>query len=136
MNTSRFSRSLLLLCALVLSSCASTFTAPNLPAGGEQAIAVLEPKVFERGAKFFITKIDGQARGLGWFNRFELAPGRRAITASVNAYGYRGADITKYFTAEAGKRYHFVVNDDPASMRWTFSIVELATGRPVDSPAP
>lgn len=118
---------------VLLSGCASTYKAPGLPGGGDGAIAVLEPEVFERTAKFFITKIDGQARGIGWFNRFELPPGRREITASVNSHGFKGADITRFFTAEAGKKYLFVVHDDPVAKQWYFTIVEQATGKRVDS---
>lgn len=118
---------------MLLSACASIYKAPGLPAGGDDAIAILEPEVFERGAKFFITKIDGQSRGIGWFNRFELPPGRREITASVNSYSLKGADLTRFFTAVAGKKYVFVVYDDPVAKKWNFSIVEQATGRRVDS---
>ena len=127
------SRSLLLVFAVLLSACASTYKAPGLPAGGDGAIAILEPEVFDRMAKFLVTKIDGQNRGIGWFERFELAPGRREITASVNSGVLMGANVTRFFTAEAGKRYVFVVRDDPVAKRWSFSIVEKVTGNRVDS---
>lgn len=121
---------------LLLSACASTYRAPDLPIGGDSAIAILEPAIFDRGAKFFITKIDGKFRGVGWFNRFELVPGRREITAGLNPHDFKGSEITRFFTAEAGKKYLFVVKDDPVAMRWSFSILESATGRRVDSVTP
>lgn len=116
---------------LTLTACASTFKSPDLPAGGPGATAVLEPKDFERGAPFLITAVDGQSRGIGWFSRFELTPGRRAITASVNSYSLRGESITRYFTAESGKTYLFVAQDRVT--HWNFSIVEKDSGIRVDS---
>ncbi len=116
-----------------MSGCASTYRSPDLAQGGTDAIAVLEPKDFQIGAKFFITNIDGQTRGIGWFNRFELKPGRRSVTAGVNSYNFKGSNITRYFTAQAGMTYQFVVEDDPKAMRWSFSIVEKNSGRRVDS---
>jgi hypothetical protein len=119
-----------------LGGCASTYKSPNLPQSGSSSIAVLEPKDFQIGAKFFITHIDGQSRGIGWFNRFELTPGRRSVTAAVNSYSFSGASITRYFTAEPGKTYQFVVYDDPRERRWSFSIVEKESGTRVDSTSP
>jgi hypothetical protein len=122
-------------CAL-MAACASTYKSPGLPAGGASAIAVLEPKDFQIGAPFYISTIDGQPRGVGWFNRFELIPGRRAITVHPNSALYKGEGITRHFTAEAGMQYLLVVDNDWASRRWGFSIVETESGKRVDSSTP
>lgn len=124
---------LVLALALTLSACASTYHSPDLPTGDNSKIAILEPKEFSPLATFFIDAIDGKSRGVGWFNRFELTPGRRSITAGANEYSLRSASITRYFTARAGIRYHFVVHVDHAAKRWGFSIVEVETGQRVDS---
>ena len=123
--------------SIFLIGCAATsvYKSPDLPQGGPASIAVLEHEHLG-GAKFFITHIDGQPRGAGWFSRFELTPGRRSVTASINSAHFKGASITRYFTAEAGKVYTFVVEDDPKAMRWGFSVVEKDSGTRVDSATP
>jgi hypothetical protein len=80
-------RRLVLVCvaSALLQACASTYRSPDLPTGGAAAIAVLEVEDFQLGAKFYISAVDGKPRGVGWFNRFELTPGRRAITVGVNS---------------------------------------------------
>ncbi|WP_139200871.1 hypothetical protein [Polaromonas sp. JS666] len=125
------------LSAFLLAGCAATsvYKSPDLPQGGPDAIAVLEHEHFG-GAKFFITDIDGQPRGFGWFSRFELTPGRRSVTAGINSSSFKGAGITRYFNAEPGKTYTFAVQDDPKAMRWSFSIVEKNSGTRVDSGTP
>lgn len=94
------------------------------------------PEESKVGSKFYITYIDGQSRGIGWFKRFELTPGRRSVTAAVNHGSFKGPSITRSFSAEPGKNYLFVVHDDPKAMRWNFSIVEKESGSRVDSAAP
>ena len=123
--------------AFLLVGCAATsvYKSPDLPQGGPGAIAVLEHEHFG-GAKFFITHIDGRSRGIGWFSRFELTPGRRSVTAGINSGSFSGAGITRYFDAEPGKTYTFAVQDDPKAMRWSFSIVEKNSGTRVDSGTP
>jgi hypothetical protein len=106
---------------------------PGLPTGGAAAIAVLEPKSDSFPPKFVLYKIDGVDRGIGNYRIVELTPGRRSVTFGVNLGSYRGNDITRYFTAEAGKKYWYVFDDDVRAMRWTFSIVEQDSGRRVDS---
>lgn len=77
-------RKIYIFCALLfLSTCALTYKAPDLPIGGDSAFAILEPAIFDRGVKFFINKIDGKFRGVGWFSRFELVYGLREITAGL-----------------------------------------------------
>jgi hypothetical protein len=137
MNMPSLPRTILIVLALCSAGCASTYSMPGLPTGGPSSIAVLEHQDKSKTAKFFITRIDSQPRGFGWIDRFELTPGRRAVTASINGGGgFAGANITRYFTAEAGMNYTFIVHDDPVAKRWSFSIVQTLSGLRVDSAAP
>lgn len=125
---------LVLALALALLGCTSTYRSPNLITGDESKIAVLEDKDYSPFGQFNILAIDGNSRGIGWFNRFELKPGRRSVTAGVTGLYLRSDNITRYFNARAGVRYHFVVDVNYAMQRWNFSIVEAETGERVDSP--
>ncbi len=120
--------------ALLLSSC-STYRMPNLPEGGYANIAVLEVKDKENH-KFFITEVDGRFRGIGLIERYELTPGIRSIKAEVNPTYWGGDSITRYFDAQAGKQYFFVINDDIQNKKWGFSIIEKTTGKKVDFDKP
>lgn len=106
---------------------------PELTKDKNAPMAFLEHQDKSLGAKFFITQIDGKSRGIGWIDKFELLPGKRAVTASIDSYGYNGEPMTRYFTAEAGKKYLLVVTDNLQTQTWTFSIIDRTTGRAVDS---
>ena len=136
MPSSSLLRALLAVTAIAIAGCASTYQMPGLPTGGGSSIAVLEHQDKSKSAKFFITQIDGQPRGFGWVDRFELTPGRRAVTGSINGGSFVGANITRYFTAEAGVSYTFIAIDDPVAKRWSFSIVQSSSGLRVDSATP
>lgn len=122
--------------AFLLVGCVSTYKMPGLPGGGLSEIAVLEHQDKSLNSKFFIIKIDGRVRGIGWVDRFELIPGRRAVTGEINRAYFRGNNIVRYFTAEAGKSYLFVARGDLKAKRWDFAIIDKVTGERVDSAAP
>ena len=123
-----------LLLVSALAGCAVTYRSPDLPAGGESQIAVVEPEKYEIGPDFYISRIDGKPKDVGMISRIELTPGRHSITASVNPYTLRGPDVTKYFNAKAGRKYLVVFHQDVAQRLWGFSIVEAATKTRVDEP--
>jgi hypothetical protein len=125
-------RSLLIALATFATGCTTTYRMPNLPADKSQ-VALLLQQDTSILAKFFITEIDGVSRGFGNVNRFELLPGRRAVTGHINAGAWTGDDIVRYFTAEAGKEYMFIAIDDTRRQQWTFQIIEMKTGNRVDS---
>ena len=120
------------LCCPVLVGCAVVYKSPDIPVGGESKIAVVEPEKLEIGPAFFISRIDGRPKDIGMISRIELTPGRHSITASVNPYSLRGSDITKYFTANAGKKYLVVFHQDAKQRMWGFSIIEADTRSRVD----
>jgi hypothetical protein len=120
------------LVAILLAGCA-TYKMPGLSADKNAPRAFLEHQDKSLTSKFFITEIDGKSRGIGFIDRFELQPGRRSITAAINGGIYSGDSITRYFTAEAGKHYVFVVTDDVKAQRWTFAIIDQETRFKVDS---
>ena len=133
MRLVQFTRTLALLAALGLAGCAINYKSPGLAQGADPStVAIVEPEKFEIGPAFFISKIDGDGKGLGMISRIELAPGRHSITSSVNSYSLRGADVTRYFTAKAGKKYFVVFHSDDKQRRWGFTIVEADSRARVD----
>lgn len=133
MTLRHLARALALFACLGLAGCAINYKSPGVAPGTDpSALAIVEPEKFEIGPAFFISKIDGEGKGLGMISRIELAPGRHSITASVNPYSLRGADVTKYFTAKAGKKYLVVFHSDDKQRLWGFTIVEADTRIRVD----
>lgn len=131
----QFTRVLTLFAALGLAGCAINYKSPGLAQGADPStVAIVEPEKFEIGPAFFISRIDGDGKGLGMISRIELAPGRHSITASVNSYSLRGADVTRYFTAKAGTKYLVVFHSDSKERRWGFTIVEADSRVRVDVP--
>ncbi len=128
-------RVLALSVCLALAGCAINYKSPGVSPGTDPStVAIVEPEKFEIGPAFFISRIDGEGKGVGMISRIELAPGRHSITASVNPYSLRGADVTRHFTAKAGKKYLVVFHSDDKQRRWGFTIVEADTRTRVDEP--
>src|SRR5262245_2734540 len=105
--------------AILLAGCHTTYRMKELSTDKTAPRAFLEHQDKSVMSKFFITKIDNTPRGLGFVDYFELVPGKRSVTAVVNGGMYNGEPITRYFNAEAGKHYLFVVTDDLKKQRWT-----------------
>lgn len=124
---------LVVLCS-ILAACGHAYRSPGLPPSGDKGIAILEPEKYQSGASFYVVAIDGKALGLGPFNRYELAPGRRSVTVQANPAVMVSGNLTRHFVAKADVRYKYIVAVDQKARQWSFSIVEADSGVRVDSP--
>ena len=134
---------LFLSAAFAFSGCATVYRMPEAKALPREQLAILEDNS-GTGSDVIVFTVDGRDRGAGFFKRFELAPGRRAIGLSGNVHGGMYADErTLYFTAEAGKVYELKTETirQPQSLlkpstwergRWRAWIIDKGTGKRVD----
>ena len=118
---------LLATCLLVLPGC-GTFR-------NEQAALVPESQralLVYRGpsAGVSVSHIDGQNRGIGWYNTFDLAPGLRTVTVFLNLPGTSSKQLTVEFKAEPANTYELLYSTSPGPAgtgTWRVWVVDLAT---------
>lgn len=105
-----------------ICGCAGTYRSPDVIEQEGFSVINVEPSLRQEP---YIVRIDGKQRGVGSFNRYEVPPGVRAITASISTR-WRANTITKCFLARAGESYVFVgevkTNLFDTKGEWTFWI--------------
>jgi len=119
---------------LILSGCASTYRQPGTDAQGT-GIAVIEDEPCEGNNCLILQEIDGKFRGIGWFKRYELMPGKRIIKFIFKAPGVssQGAVLVE-FNAEAGHTYGVRANASSTAMRWSPVVFDKNSGQVVSKP--
>src|SRR4051812_31188728 len=90
----------LVIAALGLVGCAGVYRTPGAEAAQLSALAVLEHEDDPAGVS--IVEVDGKRRGDGYFQKYELTPGRHAFKIGVNI-GIGVIPMTMSFKAVAGE---------------------------------
>jgi hypothetical protein len=129
-------RFFLVVTVLIVSACATVYRKPGTESLPSSALGSLEV-VHEGTWGVTIEEIDGQWRGMGKIQRYELPTGEHSIRAAVGNINYSGGGkIIRWFTVEAGKQYTIKTTLDPASMRWGLVVLDNSTGQRIDYDAP
>ena len=118
----------------LLCGCTSVYKSPELISSKTNEIVILEPRNYTKGDVFFISRIDGNPPGFGWFRRFELSPGVHSVTASPNAMRVSSKPITRSFLGVAGVKYEFVYLYEETEYKkgmWSFLIIDTRTGKDI-----
>lgn len=116
-----------------ICGCAGTYRSPDLVEGEEFSVVNVKSNWRQEP---YIVRVDGKSRGFGTFDRYEVPPGVRAITASMSSR-WQANLITKCFLARAGQSYLFVGEVDTNFLdtkgTWSFRINDK-TGMDVSAP--
>jgi hypothetical protein len=107
---------ILVLIFSLLSACAtSTYRSPGTEADALSGLAVLEYNGDLAGVN--IVEVDGKGRGIGFFRRYELAPGERSLKIELNV-GFTHADpVVLSFVAVAGETYELKYEVHPTDRK-------------------
>ena len=132
---SRRSFMALLLACAALAGCASgTYRAPEARNLGAASLAILE---MDKRNVVTVVAVNGQSRGWGLFDRYELAPGATRITVGLIEGGATRTSepLQLEFTAQSGSTYRLeglTVPGAGGGGRWGAWIVD-ASGKRVST---
>jgi hypothetical protein len=128
-------RCYLLVCSLALAGC-GTFRNEQAARVAESDRAVLVYNGPSAGIS--VSHIDGQNRGIGLYERFELAPGLRTVTVYLNLPGTRSKQLTVEFKAEPAGNYESRYSTSPGKFGigiWRAWVIDSATRATVSHPS-
>jgi hypothetical protein len=128
---------LLLLAAVLLSACTSTYRSSGAEGRPAASMAVLEnnnEKVTN------IIEVDGRHRGNVLFTRYELTPGEHTLKVALYAgIGGQGEVLTIGLRVAAGETYQLLYerhNLGPQRVSWRPYVVNKRTREPVQFAVP
>jgi hypothetical protein len=127
---------LLVLTSSLLSACApSVYRSPGAEAEDISRLAVLEYNG-PATSGVVIAEIDGKPRGMGFFRRYELAPGERTLKILLNLPSARSEPVVLTFPVLAGETYELKYETRRTDFKggtWRVWIENRRTGHPVAS---
>lgn len=125
-------RILSVIASLTLTACASTYQQTGVAALPKEEIATIEVDPCDGANCTIIQEVDNKFRGVGWFKKFELTPGKHSLKILYKAPGItsQGAVIIE-FEAKPGVIYGLRPNIDSSSMKWMPEVFEKATNQGV-----
>lgn len=131
-------RALVALGTLCLLAACGTFqndAASRVPAAQRAVLVYRGPS-----AGVSVSHVDGQNRGIGLYDRFDLAPGLRTVTVFLNLPGTRSRPVTIEFQAEPGREYELLYSTHSGGLMgmggtWRTWIVDAATRAEVSRPS-
>jgi hypothetical protein len=125
-------RVLSIIALLALSACASTYQQAGVASLSAKEISTIEVVPCDGANCTIIQEVDNKFRGVGWFKKFELTPGKHSLKILYKAPGLtsQGAVIIE-FEAKPGETYGLRPNTDASSMQWMPEVFEKATNKGV-----
>jgi hypothetical protein len=127
MQTSN-TRAVLLMLALALSGCATTYDSSDLnPSSGQ--FGTLE-HVDPVHSGVMIEKVDGKRHGIRPADLYRFTPGEHSLTARANVAFNASSSAVRWFDVEPGGRYAIQTYVDAG--QWGFWIINKKTGLRVD----
>ena len=123
-------RVLSIIALLTLTACASTYQQAGVAALSANEISTIEVIPCDGANCTVIQEVDNKFRGVGWFKKFELTPGKHTLKIFYKATGLtsQGAVIIEFET-KPGETYGIRPNTDTSTMRWMPEVFEKATNK-------
>ena len=119
---------LTLVAGLLLTGCASVYRQTGVESAGA-SVAVIEAEPCEGMSCLTLQEIDGKFRGVGWFKRYELLPGKRVIKFIFNSPGVASqSGVLVEFEALAGHTYGIHSNANRKNMTWAPEVYDKSNG--------
>lgn len=132
---SQVKRLLVAALVLLLSGCATSFTAPGAAQLPSEQLGILEHPDPVHGG-IVIEQVDEKWRGTGLITSYRLTPGTHSLGVRVNLAFYSSARAQRWFDVKPGGRYLIQAATDRAAERWGFWIIDKDSGQRVDREQP